>query len=993
MTVKLPSRFAAVAAALSLGVTFLVASPALAEGSVGAGTYEESATAISRTGTWSKLANAADSGGASAYAQSASAFEIRFTGTAVSWVGRKSASSGIALVTLDGQNVGDVDRYAASNLFQVKLFERADLTPGEHVLRVEWTGQKNAAATGTSIHLDSVIVQSTQTAPDPSSAVAPGSYEETHAAFSYTGKWAPTSSGLDSGGASTSLSSVGSAQFSFTGTSLQVFGRKSPSGGIARVVVDGAVVGQFDRYSRTSEYQQLLFQSGQLPSTAHSVSIEWTGQKNTASGGTSIHLDRIKVLAGPEAIAGPGIHEELSALVSFTGPWTTSTSTADSGGASSYSSSTSSVSLRFNGNAVKWIGRTSASSGIASVKLDDRPAVDIDRYSATSNYQQTLFRATGLAAGAHTLTVSWTGRKNASASSTAVHFDAFQVSEETQTPVVSAGVYGEDSPAIIYEGAWFKSLSSGDQGGKSVYASGAARASLTFEGTGIAWIARRTANSGIASVTLDGVAQPDVDRYSAATTYQESVFVAQGLAPGRHTITLAYTGRNSAQATGLAIHLDAFVVSNLSTTIVQGAQATALDPASTAGSGVETVSASLAWNAVSGFSGESLKYTVRRTSDGTSTDIATTSATTFQDVGLDESTRYSYSVVAKSAWGFTSQPSSEVIRTTGSLDPETGEEHCARPTVVVANGTQLRTALAAAGPGSVIELADGVFRGTGRSATEFNGFSLTGIKGTSSQPVVICGSDNAVVELSDNSTGYSGAATAFAVTGSSWVRFENVRIANVFSGFEIVGSSNIVISGATVTNTGQAGVYLHKNSSDNTVIGSTISGTGRKDARFGEGIYVGSSLDNDTCQPNCPTDRSDRNVLAFNTITGAASEPIETKEQTTGGLIYRNQLGATEGTSSITLATLQIKGSHYLVYGNEVSTSLNQGIRVLSASYTDGMTWGTKNVLARNTITFTGAPSSDAVAIYGFNSSETVIKCSNIVAPTSVKLAPAPCTR
>jgi len=51
-----------------------------------------------------------------------------------------------------------VDLYSATTLHDQKVWETGTVAPGTHTVKIEWTGTKNAAASGTNINLDAVDV-------------------------------------------------------------------------------------------------------------------------------------------------------------------------------------------------------------------------------------------------------------------------------------------------------------------------------------------------------------------------------------------------------------------------------------------------------------------------------------------------------------------------------------------------------------------------------------------------------------------------------------------------------------------------------------------------------------------------------------------------------------------------------------------------------------------------------------------------------------------
>src|SRR5882762_5524024 len=66
----------------------------------------------------------------------------------------------------------------------------------------------------------------------------------------------------------------------------------------------------------------------------------------------------------------------------------------------------------FNGTSISWIGYRGPEGGIGRVFLDGVFVTQIDTYAATDGLQDTVFTASGLAAGTHMLTIEATGQKN-----------------------------------------------------------------------------------------------------------------------------------------------------------------------------------------------------------------------------------------------------------------------------------------------------------------------------------------------------------------------------------------------------------------------------------------------------------------------------------------------------------------------------------------------------------------------------------------------------
>jgi len=81
-----------------------------------------------------------------------------FIGTGVSWIGFRGPQAGIARVSLDGVQVGQVDTYAPAEQLQAVLFSSTGLTADLHILMIDPTGTRNPAATDAFIVVDAFDV-------------------------------------------------------------------------------------------------------------------------------------------------------------------------------------------------------------------------------------------------------------------------------------------------------------------------------------------------------------------------------------------------------------------------------------------------------------------------------------------------------------------------------------------------------------------------------------------------------------------------------------------------------------------------------------------------------------------------------------------------------------------------------------------------------------------------------------------------------------------
>jgi hypothetical protein len=124
----------------------------------------------------------------------------------------------------------------------------------------------------------------------------------------------------------------------------------------------------------------------------------------------------------------------------------------------------------------------------------------------------------------------------------------------------------ETERSLTYVGDWTASDSNSASGKSFAYA-GSSGASLTirFVGTQLSWIAKTSPLYGTAEVKVDGAGVESVDLYSAAVAWQQVVWQSDTLSLGPHTVTIAWTGKKAAAATGTNINVDAIEVHGILT--------------------------------------------------------------------------------------------------------------------------------------------------------------------------------------------------------------------------------------------------------------------------------------------------------------------------------------------------------------------------------------------------------------------------------------------
>jgi hypothetical protein len=124
----------------------------------GATTVQESDGSI-QYDTWKTVANAKAADGAFRSSTASTAVvTVTFTGTEIDWITEMGTSYGIAKVFIDGVQQGSpVDLYQTTAAWKVSK-AYGSLTPGQHTLTIQVTGQKNASSTAAKVPVDGFVI-------------------------------------------------------------------------------------------------------------------------------------------------------------------------------------------------------------------------------------------------------------------------------------------------------------------------------------------------------------------------------------------------------------------------------------------------------------------------------------------------------------------------------------------------------------------------------------------------------------------------------------------------------------------------------------------------------------------------------------------------------------------------------------------------------------------------------------------------------------------
>ena len=280
--------------------------------------------------------------------------------------------------------------------------------------------------------------------------------------------------------------------------------------------------------------------------------------------------------------------EENDASIAYSGLWFRHANPSHSGGSAMTSNDEGARAVvTFTGTGISWTGLVDEWSGLADVVIDGRPFTvnSSNSESWLTRYQVVWFTVSGLANGPHKLSIevrderSLPGHKGMSTPPrVANHYylrawislDVFYVQDGMGVagglPAATAGRIENDNPALTYTGIWNLNASAMHSGGTAVLAMGTrSSVSLTFNGTGIEWIAYRDEWSGIATVIVDGEVKEAIDTFRSPAQAGAVAYRIEGLAPGTHSLKIEVAGTRSESSGGLWVWLDAFNVTGSTT--------------------------------------------------------------------------------------------------------------------------------------------------------------------------------------------------------------------------------------------------------------------------------------------------------------------------------------------------------------------------------------------------------------------------------------------
>ena len=293
--------------------------------------------------------------------------ELTFVGTSVRIYGSKDSNRGIADIYLDDFTtpVASVDMYApVEDNYPVLLYNSGRLTEGTHTVRFACSGRTSGGSTY-------VVLDRFETTMSTINEVTEliGNLDSTRVYYSVTpSRYPPPNS---TGGLQSYLRTPSTyAEFTFTGTSVKIYGSRDNNRGFADIYLDDMTtpVASVDMNIPAEDfYPALLYYSGRIPYGPHTVRFLCSGR--TTSGDTWIALDRFVITTGEP------LNPSKKYEIKLDGTWSEANYTAGT------VTPNDSFSFDFMGDFFEIHGAVGPDKGVAEVFIDGIKAATVDMYN------------------------------------------------------------------------------------------------------------------------------------------------------------------------------------------------------------------------------------------------------------------------------------------------------------------------------------------------------------------------------------------------------------------------------------------------------------------------------------------------------------------------------------------------------------------------------------------------------------------------------------
>lgn len=267
----------------------------------------------------------------------------------------------------------------------------------------------------------------------------------------------------------------------------------------------------------------------------------------------------------------------------------------------------------------------------------------------------------------------------------------------------------------------------------------------------------------------------------------------------------------------------------------------------------------------------------------------------------------------------------------------------------VTTAVELKSALKNAGAGDKIVIAPGTYVGNFKlkvGGTQYNPIWIVG-EDADNMPIIDGGNYNtkSVLEIDGEDIG-----------GIDYIYVQHIKLANAKGGIFVDQADYVTIDGVEVYNIGQAGIHLRDGSQYNIVKNSYIHDTGLYNAKFGEGVYIGSDYKKWPGTGGSEYDPAVDYAQILNNKIGpnVSAEHIDIKEGSSYAYIIANTFDAAGMTDILNggLSFIDFKGNYTEAAYNVGTQNDNEHFENAFEINEKSPGWGAYNKIHNNTVTF-----------------------------------------
>ncbi len=347
---------------------------------------------ITYTGAWITGGEAGDATRSKVKGETA---ELAFQGTGVRLYVSNGTGAGLCNIYIDDQLADTVDTYSPTTGSDVLAFQKTGLPDGSHTIRVENAGPgQSGSSANLNIHRF-VVVKRDPILVNSSEEIL---YSRTDR-IQYTGGWY---TGGDAGDCMRSKQAGDTAELSFQGTGIRLYGSNGPGAGIFQVSIDDQPAERVDTYSASSHNDVLFYEIDNLPAGSHTLRVENTGEKNPAGTATNINIRRFVTVNQPaeESKTEEIRYNDQQGRIAYSAGWTIG---GAAGAAARSTKAGETAELAFQGTGIEVYVNNGTGAGKLHIYIDDVLTDTVDTYSDKSSSNVLAFSKTDLARGSHVL--------------------------------------------------------------------------------------------------------------------------------------------------------------------------------------------------------------------------------------------------------------------------------------------------------------------------------------------------------------------------------------------------------------------------------------------------------------------------------------------------------------------------------------------------------------------------------------------------------------